>query len=192
MAGPAGTMAGMYLDGPSGMLAASRVPCGRSLRDGDPAGTAAGYGTDRGTGVVAIAATAVGVVGLSAAFGFSASLGYLLATPRLYGVTWTRSSPMTYSAVHAPPAQHRRRPAVAAWSGPYAAAPLTINGTAVGGVTTGPGPDGSLPPSTSPAARRREPMTSCSASARSRPWGPRGADRQRSGWPACRGTSRSW
>lgn len=36
----------------------------------------------------AVAATAVGVIGLSAALWFSASLGHLLATPRLYGVSW--------------------------------------------------------------------------------------------------------
>jgi ABC-type lipoprotein release transport system permease subunit len=94
----------------------------------------------------AIAATAVGVVGLSAALGFSASLGYLLATPRLYGVTWDALVTNEVFATSSAPAARSiaSDPLVAAWSGTYAGAPLTINGSAVGGVTTGPGPDGSL------------------------------------------------
>jgi hypothetical protein len=35
-----------------------------------------------------IAGAVIGVAALSAAMVFSASLGHLLATPRLYGVTW--------------------------------------------------------------------------------------------------------
>jgi hypothetical protein len=94
----------------------------------------------------AIAATAVGVVGLTAALGFSASLGYLLATPRLYGVTWDALiSDEVFATSMAPAARSvAADPLVAAWSGTYAGAPLTINGVAVGGVTPGPGPDGSL------------------------------------------------
>ena len=80
--------AGMYLDRPSGVLAVTRSV--RSV----PAATGIRMALQRGAGRTAvpvrsaIAATAVGVVGLSAALGFSASLGYLLATPRLYGVSW--------------------------------------------------------------------------------------------------------
>jgi putative ABC transport system permease protein len=94
----------------------------------------------------AIAATALGVVGLSAALGFSASLGYLLATPRLYGVTWDALVTNEVFATSTLPAARSvaADPAVARWSATYAGAPLTINGIAVGGVTTGPGPDGSL------------------------------------------------
>jgi ABC-type lipoprotein release transport system permease subunit len=94
----------------------------------------------------AIAATAVGVVGLSAALGFSASLGYPLATPRLYGVAWDALVTNEQFGTSTAPAARSiaADPLIAAWSGTYVGAPLTVNGTTVGGVTTGPGPDGSL------------------------------------------------
>ena len=94
----------------------------------------------------AIAAAAVGVVGLSAALGFSASLGYLLATPRLYGVAWDALVTNEQFGTSTAPAARSiaADPLIAAWSGMYDGAPLTVNGTTVGGVTTGPGPDGSL------------------------------------------------
>jgi ABC-type lipoprotein release transport system permease subunit len=94
----------------------------------------------------AIAATALGVIGLSAALGFSASLGYLLATPRLYGVTWDALVTNEQFGTSTAPAARSiaADPLIAAWSGTYDGAPLTVNGTAVGGVTPGPGPDGSL------------------------------------------------
>ena len=94
----------------------------------------------------AIAATAVGIVGLSAALGFSASLGYLLATPRLYGVAWDALVTNEQFGTSTAPAARSiaADPLIAAWSGTYDGAPLTVNGTTVGGVTTGPGPDGSL------------------------------------------------
>lgn len=94
----------------------------------------------------AVAATAVGVVGLSAALGFSASLGHLLATPRLYGVSWDALVTDLVFTTSAEPAAKSvaASPLVARWSGTYAGVPLTINGAPVGGVTTGPGPDGSL------------------------------------------------
>jgi len=146
VAGPAGTMAGMYPDRLSGVLAVARSV--RSV----PAATGIRLALQRGAGRTAvpvrsaIAATAVGVVGLSAALGFSASLGYLLATPRLYGVTWDALVTNDVFGTSTAPAARSiaADPQVAAWSGTYAGAPLTINGTAVGGVTTGPGPDGSL------------------------------------------------
>ena len=105
-----------------------------SGRDGDPARAAAGR--TRPTAVPvrsAIAATAVGVVGLTAALGFSASLGYLLATPRLYGVTWDALiSDQVFATSMAPAARSvAADQQVAAWSGTYAGAPLTVNGTAV-------------------------------------------------------------
>jgi hypothetical protein len=94
----------------------------------------------------AIAAAAVGVVGLSAALGFSASLGYLLATPRLYGVAWDALVTNEQFGTSTAPAARSiaADPLIAAWSGTYDGAPLTVNGTTVGGVTAGPGPDGSL------------------------------------------------
>jgi ABC-type lipoprotein release transport system permease subunit len=94
----------------------------------------------------AIAATALGVIGLSAALGFSASLGYLLATPRLYGVTWDALVTNEQFGTSTAPAARSiaADPLIAAWSGTYDGAPLTVNATAVGGVTPGPGPDGSL------------------------------------------------
>jgi FtsX-like permease family len=94
----------------------------------------------------AIAAATVGVIGLSAALGFSASLGYLLATPRLYGVSWDAlvTDEQFATSMASAARSIAADPLVATWSGTYAGAPLTINGVAVGGVTTGPGPDGSL------------------------------------------------
>ena len=93
-----------------------------------------------------IAATAAGVVGLSAALGFSASLGCLLATPRLYGVAWDALVTNEQFGTSTAPAARSiaADPLIAAWSGTYDGAPLTVNGTVVGGVTAGPGPDGSL------------------------------------------------
>jgi putative ABC transport system permease protein len=145
---PAGGLpvAGMYVNRPSRVLAVAR-----SLRS-VPAATGIPLALQRSAGRTAVpvrsavAAAAVGVVGLSAALGFSASLGYLLATPRMYGVSWdaliideefTSSMASAARSVAADPL-------VAAWSGTYAGAPLTINGVAVGGVTIGPGPNGSL------------------------------------------------
>jgi len=138
--------AGMYLDRPSGVLAVTRSV--RSV----PAATGIRMALQRGGGRTAvpvrsaIAATAVGVVGLSAALGFSASLSYLLATPRLYGVSWDALvTDEQFTTSVAPAARSLAAdPAVAGWSGMYAGVPLTVDGAAVGGVTTGPGPDGSL------------------------------------------------
>ena len=138
--------AGVYLDRQSVVLAMTRSV--RSV----PVATGIRLALQRGAGRTAvpvrsaIAATAVGVVGLSAALGFSASLGYLLATPRLYGVTW--DALITNEQFGTPTVPAARSvaadPQVARWSATYSGAPLTINGAAVGGVTTGPGPDGSL------------------------------------------------
>jgi ABC-type lipoprotein release transport system permease subunit len=147
-AGAAGGLpiARMYQDRPSAVLAVTRSV--QSV----PAATGIRLALQRGAGRTAvpvrsaIAATAVGVVGLSAAFGFSASLGYLLATPRLYGVSWDALvSDEQFTTSVAPAARSvAADPAVASWSGTYAGVSLTVDGHAVGGVTTGPGPDGSL------------------------------------------------
>ena len=172
-AGAAGGLpvARTYAGRPSAVLAATRSV--RSV----PAATGVRFALQRGAGRTAvpvrsaIAATAVGIVGLSAALGFSASLGYLLATPRLYGVAWDALVTNEQFGTSTAPAARSiaADPLIAAWSGTYDGAPLTVNGTTVGGVTTGPGPDGSL--AAVPLAGRppRVPATSCSASARSRP-----------------------
>jgi hypothetical protein len=141
-----GEVAGMYLDRQSVVLTVTR-----SLQS-VPVATGIRLALQRGTGRTAvpvrsaIAATAVGVVGLSAALGFSASLGYLLATPRLYGVTWDAlvTNEVFATSTVAAARSVAADPAVARWSATYSGAPLTINGIAVGGVTAGPGPDGSL------------------------------------------------
>jgi FtsX-like permease family len=93
-----------------------------------------------------VTASIVGVLGLSAALVFSASLGLLLGTPRLYGVNWDAMIAQLQFATSLQSAQQAvaADPQVAAWTGSYAAVPLTINGVGVGGVTTGPGPDGAL------------------------------------------------
>jgi hypothetical protein len=64
----------------------------------------------------------------------------------LYGVAWdARVTNEQFGTSTAPAARSvAADPLIAAWSGTYDGAPLTVNGTPVGGVTTGPGPDGSL------------------------------------------------
>ena len=114
-AGAAGGLpvARMYPGRPSAVLAVTRSV--QSV----PAATGIRLALQRGAGRTAvpvrsaIAATAVGVVGLSAALGFSASLGYLLATPRLYGVDLGRARHRrAVRHLHRTRgAQHRRRPA---------------------------------------------------------------------------------
>jgi len=142
----AGGVAGMT---PAGRLPAAGTPVYRRSRllaatrcvSSVPVAMGVGLALQRGAGRTsvpvrsAIAATAVGVVGLSAALGFSASLGYLLATPRLYGVTWDALVTNEVFATSSVPAARSiaADPQVAAWSGTYSGAPLTINGIAVGG-----------------------------------------------------------
>jgi ABC-type lipoprotein release transport system permease subunit len=94
-----------------------------------------------------IASAVVGVAALSAALVFTASLSNLLATPRLYGVTWdayvsnTRNTGIGQAArgvVH--------DPAVAAWAVGYTGAPLTIRGVAADSIALLPGHHASLLP----------------------------------------------
>ena len=123
----------------------SPVGQARPGRDRNPAGAAPRRGPDRRAGASTITACVVGVIGLSAALVFTASLGYLLDTPRLYGVQWDAlvsacSLPSLEPATHSIAAD----PQVAQWSGAYVPVPLQVNGVGVGAVTTGPGPDGSL------------------------------------------------
>jgi ABC-type lipoprotein release transport system permease subunit len=91
-----------------------------------------------------ITASVVGVIGLTVALVFSANLGSLLGTPRLYGTSWDALvTQLQFGDSLAPAVQAvRTDPQVAQWSGSYEPVPLQVNGLTVGGVTTGPGPDG--------------------------------------------------
>ncbi len=92
-----------------------------------------------------ITAAAVGIIGLSAAMVFTASLGHLLATPRLYGVSWDALVENLQNGSMAPAVHSIARDLqVSQWSGTYVAVPLQIRGVQAGAITTGPGPDGSL------------------------------------------------
>ena len=116
-----------------------------------PAATGIRLALHRGAGRSAvpvpstITAAAVGIIGLSAAMVFTASLGHLLATPRLYGASWDALVLNLQNGSIAPAAHSiARDPQVSQWSGTYVAVPLQIRGVQVGAITTGPGPDGSL------------------------------------------------
>ena len=91
-------------------------------------------------------ASAVGVIGLSAALVFTASVGSLLASPRHYGTDWDALvTDLAYPDSVAPAtASIARDPAVAQWTGTYGPVSLDVNGVPVGAMTTGPGPDGQL------------------------------------------------
>jgi putative ABC transport system permease protein len=93
-----------------------------------------------------VIASVVGVLGLSAALVFSASLGSLLATPRHYGTAWDAFvSDVSYPGSLAPAVTSvAADSAVARWTGSYGPIALDIDGAQVGAMTTGPGPDGIL------------------------------------------------
>ena len=94
-----------------------------------------------------IAAAVVGVAALTAAVVFSASLGNLLATPRLYGVTWDAYvSNLEDGGIVQAARDVARDPAVAAWAVGYSGPPLTIRGVSAGGIALLPGHGGSLQP----------------------------------------------
>ena len=94
-----------------------------------------------------IASAVVGVTALTAALVFSASLGNLLATPRLYGVAWDAYvSNLLSDGISAAVASAAADPAVAAWAEGYAGAPLTIRGVGMGAIALLPGHNGSLMP----------------------------------------------
>ena len=116
-----------------------------------PAATGIGLALRRGAGRTAlpvpstIAGAALGLTALSAAVVFTASLGHLLATPRLYGVSWNALVASAQSGNLRPAASSiAGDPRVAQWSGTYLPVPVEIRGVPVGAITTGPGPDGSL------------------------------------------------
>jgi FtsX-like permease family len=105
------------------------------------------HGAGRTTLPVAstIAAAAVGVTALTAGVVFSASLDNLLATPRLYGVTWDAIVGSVQFAGLGPAAQSvARDPQVAAWSGIYLSIPLEIRGVQVGAMAAVQRPGGLL------------------------------------------------
>jgi hypothetical protein len=94
-----------------------------------------------------IASAVVGVAALTAAAVFSASLANLLATPRLYGVTWDAYvSNLESSGVSLAARSIAGDPAVAAWATGYSSVPLTIGGVSAGAVALLPGHHASLQP----------------------------------------------
>jgi hypothetical protein len=92
-----------------------------------------------------IAAAAIGVAALTAAMVFTASLGNLLATPRLYGVTWDAVVGSVQFYDLGPAAQSIASDReVTDWSTTDAGVPLEIRGVQVGAVTVGQHPGGPL------------------------------------------------
>jgi hypothetical protein len=76
---------------------------------------------------------------------FSASLGHLLATPRLYGVTWDANVGSPIGAELTPVATIvAHDPDVAAWSVGNSNAPVRVNGISVGGIAMNSGRGPSL------------------------------------------------
>ena len=105
-----------------------------------------------------IASAAVGVAALTAALVFSASLGHLLATPALYGVTWNAYvSNAQQAGISGAVRSASRDPAVAAWDTGYIGAPLAIEGVAADAIAMLPGHDGSLLPVTLQGRQPRGP-----------------------------------
>jgi len=94
-----------------------------------------------------IASAVVGVAALTAALVFSASLGNLLTTPKLYGVTWDAFVSNTQQAGIGPAARSAASdPAVAAWVTGYSGAPLTMRGVRADVIALLPGHRASLLP----------------------------------------------
>jgi len=95
-----------------------------------------------------IAGAVVGIAALTAAVVFSASLGYLLATPRLYGVTWDEHVTTLSSGGDIAPAAAAaaRDPRVAAWWMGYAGVPLRIRGVRIEALATGQNRGGMVTP----------------------------------------------
>ena len=94
-----------------------------------------------------VASAVVGVAALTGALVFSASLGHLLATPRLYGVTWDAYVSNTQqNGVEGAIRGLTGRPGVTAWSAGYSGVPLTIRGVRTDAIAMLPGHHGSLLP----------------------------------------------
>jgi len=91
-----------------------------------------------------IAAAVVGVAALTGALVFSSSLGHLLASPALYGVTWQAGvDNLQNGTLNTAARSVGRDPQVAAWTADLVGVPLVIHGdqvtslAAVGGRDTG-------------------------------------------------------
>ncbi len=94
-----------------------------------------------------VASAVVGVAALTGALVFSASLGHLLATPRLYGVTWDAYVSNTQQhGVEAAIRGLTGRPGVTAWSAGYSGVPLAVRGVRTDGIAMLPGHHGNLLP----------------------------------------------
>ena len=94
-----------------------------------------------------VASAVVGVAALTGALVFSASLGHLLATPRLYGVTW--DAYVSNTQQHGVGGAIRGltgRPGVTAWSAGYSGVPLTVGGVRADAIAMLPGHHGDLLP----------------------------------------------
>jgi FtsX-like permease family len=93
-----------------------------------------------------IASAVVGVAALTAAIVFSASLGHLLASPRLYGVTWDADVQNVNQTGIAPViGTVARDPQVAGWATAYAGAPLEVDGVRADVIAISPGHGSFLP-----------------------------------------------
>jgi putative ABC transport system permease protein len=94
-----------------------------------------------------VASAVVGVAALTGALVFSASLGHLLATPRLYGVTWDAYvSNIQGGGIGAVVGSVARGPSVTAWSAGYSGFPLSVRGVRADGIAMLPGHHGALLP----------------------------------------------
>ena len=94
-----------------------------------------------------VASAVVGVAALTGALVFSASLGHLLATPRLYGVTWDAYVSNTQQhGVEAAIRGLTGRPGVTAWSAGYSGVPLTVQGVPTDAIAMLPSHHGDLLP----------------------------------------------
>jgi hypothetical protein len=93
-----------------------------------------------------IASAVVGITALTGALLFSASLGHLLATPRLYGVTWNAYvSSVTEGAMGPAVRIADRDPSVAGSSLGDSGAPLYVGGIRADAIAMLPGRDALLP-----------------------------------------------
>ncbi len=120
-----------------------------------PAGMGVRLALQRGAGRTAlpvrstIAAAAVGVAALAGALVFSASLGHLLATPRLYGVTWdayVQNVETTFNGVQSAISAVSHDPQVQVWATADFGAPVEIHGVEQDALGAGSGPGASLRP----------------------------------------------
>ena len=157
---------------PSRIMAASRT-------SGAPVTTTTGiaFAVETGRGRTAvpvrttIAAAVIGIAALTGAVVFSASLGHLLDTPSLYGVTWDANVSSSLGEgfdISSTLPTIRKDPDIAAISTGFSGVPLRINGSSVDGLALD-SLEGSATPADGarPVGCRRRSTRSCSALARS-------------------------